>query len=196
MKYQYVQTLRNSYELNLMMMCDESTEYRVQSTEYRVQSTEYRVKSIEYRVLGTECRVQSTEYRVQSSQFRVEYRVQSHSNTGHWEPELSEPSHQPELHQYTQVRASHFRWLSRSVQFSLSYFSLDSLSSWTALKVLNLSGNHLKSLTRGSQQSIRLTRLKVLDLSHNNLQVIHQKGEVSVSDDKLQEFSSPFSGFY
>ena len=78
---------------------------------------------------------------------------------------------------------------SRSAQFSLSFFSLDSLSSWSALKVLNLSGNHLKSLTRGSQQSIRLTRLKVLDLSHNNLQVIHQKGEVSVSDDKLQEFS-------
>ena len=85
---------------------------------------------------------------------------------------------------------------SRSAQFSLSFFSLDSLSSWSALKVLNLSGNHLKSLTRGSQQSIRLTRLKVLDLSHNNLQVIHQKGEVSMSDDKLQEFSSPFSGFY
>ena len=45
MKYQYVQTLRNSYKLNLMMMCDESTEYRVQSTEYRVQITDYRVQS-------------------------------------------------------------------------------------------------------------------------------------------------------
>ena len=47
MKYQYVQTLRNSYELNLMMMCDESTEYRVQSTEYRVQITVCRVQPVE-----------------------------------------------------------------------------------------------------------------------------------------------------